>query len=322
MDYYRISLIPKTAFGTPLQGDTLFGHLCWALRYNEGVEALESFLGDQENSPRILLSDGFIDDQLPRPVLMPLPRPAEVTKEEAREFKRRKKIRFLSRSLLEEIRDTLSPERLDEQLEREANEQEKNEMPFYRERSRMRIRIDRFIDSVPEGGLFQESETTYSPDVQLTVYAGLNGFDLQAFEDLMHAVSLTGYGRDAGVGLGAFDIARIEKVDPLVRDGDTHLMTLSACVPSRSDPTDALYDIMTKYGKLGGLYARKGWEDAPIALKKPLIMLRAGAMFARRDPTPYVGHMVRGTYPPNPKILHYGYGLCWGFRMAGKEAAA
>jgi len=313
MDHYRITIVPETAFGTPVLGDTLFGHLCWAMRYREGSEALETFLNEQEQAPRILLSDGFIEAVLPRPVLTPVPRPGKVSRQEATEFKRRKKIRFLPKSSLEAIRDRISATAVDESLKEYRPES------HTRDKIRVRVRINRFLDSVQEGGLFQRGETFYQPGIRLTVYAALHQFDLERFRNLLGDVALSGYGRDASVGMGAFNIEQIEPIPPLVRDVDTHLMTLSACVPSSNDPADVRYDLTTKYGKLGGLYACKYPDEAPIALKKPLIMLRPGATFSRENGSTFVGGMIRGTYPPNGKILHYAYALCWGFQMAGEK---
>ena len=39
---YRLTLAPASSFLTPLQSDTLFGHLCWALRNQRGEGALEA----------------------------------------------------------------------------------------------------------------------------------------------------------------------------------------------------------------------------------------------------------------------------------------
>lgn len=31
---YEIIIKPKSGFGTPLKGDTIFGHICWQASYN------------------------------------------------------------------------------------------------------------------------------------------------------------------------------------------------------------------------------------------------------------------------------------------------
>ena len=73
MKSYRVEIIPRSAWGGPLQADTLFGHLCWALVYTEGENALRDFLRLFETpEPPLVLSNGFLKGCLPRPLLPPV----------------------------------------------------------------------------------------------------------------------------------------------------------------------------------------------------------------------------------------------------------
>lgn len=73
MQWYEIKLKVYTALGTRLSADTLFGHLCWALRYHEGEATLTEFLrAYADGEPPLLLSDPFPEGYWPLP---PLPRP-------------------------------------------------------------------------------------------------------------------------------------------------------------------------------------------------------------------------------------------------------
>ena len=57
MNVYRLTIEPLTSFRTPLQSDTIWGHLMWALRYLEGESALLAFLGRyREGDPPMLVS--------------------------------------------------------------------------------------------------------------------------------------------------------------------------------------------------------------------------------------------------------------------------
>ncbi len=60
-----------SSIGTPFQADTIFGHICWALNYREGEGALRDFLAAYDDTPPLLVSDGFpvLGDRyyLPRP---------------------------------------------------------------------------------------------------------------------------------------------------------------------------------------------------------------------------------------------------------------
>ena len=67
---YRLRLQPLSDFGTPLVGDTLFGHLCWALRWRLGETGLTALLeGYAEGRPFAVLSDALPVGQVPRPSL-------------------------------------------------------------------------------------------------------------------------------------------------------------------------------------------------------------------------------------------------------------
>src|SRR5436309_4450718 len=75
METYQVRLALRAATGTPWQADTLFGHLCWQLRYQEGAQAVEDFLELYRlGEPPLVLSDGFpgSPELLPRPLLPPM----------------------------------------------------------------------------------------------------------------------------------------------------------------------------------------------------------------------------------------------------------
>ena len=74
MRIYKLTIRPLTSFLTPLQSDTIFGHLLWALRYTEGEDALVAFLNRyRDDEPPLLVSAGFPEGTLPVPVLQPQP---------------------------------------------------------------------------------------------------------------------------------------------------------------------------------------------------------------------------------------------------------
>lgn len=44
MKAYKAIINPISTFGTTLRGDTIFGHLCWVLRYKFGESKLNELL--------------------------------------------------------------------------------------------------------------------------------------------------------------------------------------------------------------------------------------------------------------------------------------
>ncbi|MCI4462918.1 MAG: hypothetical protein JHC30_01955 [Caldisericum sp.] len=53
MKTYQIIIKPLTGFGTPLKGDTLFGHICWQIYYDKDLvgKDLETLLSDYLKNP-------------------------------------------------------------------------------------------------------------------------------------------------------------------------------------------------------------------------------------------------------------------------------
>ena len=70
---FRYKIRPVSPIMTPLMSDTLFGHFCWAVRYEKGEDYLENFLSSYKkgNPPPVLFSSALISGYLPRPVLPP-----------------------------------------------------------------------------------------------------------------------------------------------------------------------------------------------------------------------------------------------------------
>ena len=71
MKLYRTRLNLGSASLSHWQADTVFGHLCWSLVRRRGEGALREFLArfeGEERDPPVLVSDGFPDAYLPRPL--------------------------------------------------------------------------------------------------------------------------------------------------------------------------------------------------------------------------------------------------------------
>lgn len=77
-----LTLKPKSGWVTPLQADTIFGHLCWKIKQKEGKEKLEKFLEEMEQKPFFVVSNVFPKGYIPRPRLK-----YDFIKEEAKKIK-------------------------------------------------------------------------------------------------------------------------------------------------------------------------------------------------------------------------------------------
>ena len=61
MKTYEIILKPLSGFGTPLKGDTLFGHICWQAAYDSSLfdAPLDTLLSGYASSPFLVISSAY-----------------------------------------------------------------------------------------------------------------------------------------------------------------------------------------------------------------------------------------------------------------------
>ncbi|WP_051273683.1 type III-A CRISPR-associated RAMP protein Csm4 [Desulfotruncus alcoholivorax] len=152
METYRIKLRLNSGFITPFQADTIFGGLCWAMRYKEGANALKAMLADFcSGKPWFIISNAFPGELLPKPVIKVKNAAPETRAEQlmlAREGKRLKKINYLTpQEFLGLIKGN------------KVTIEEKND-PFIRIAG-IQNQLNRITGTTTEGGRLFEEEVSY-----------------------------------------------------------------------------------------------------------------------------------------------------------------
>ena len=284
MKLYRFRLHPLAPWRSRWHADTLAGMLCWVHARSAGPEALERDILQPARSdrPAFVLSDACPGD------LLPLPRfaaqlPATISHDVRKRLKRspwisREAFRHLQRG------EPVRPEDI-------------VGSPALRRSTQLRNVLNRATDTTAEGGtLFSVGEWQLDRTVEyLTVYARLRSDFVEQFTELLRELGEAGFGADASVGRGQFELHGEPEVDSELDTvaGSDSLIVVSTFQPGAADPTDGVWELFTKYGKLGPDY---GVEDV---FKRPLVMLRPGACF--RDP---VGRAFVGRAIPAQELLH------------------
>ena len=97
MKLYKTTITPKSYFATSLKGDTIFGQMCWSILYLFGKDRLENLLKEYENSPFLVVSDGFALGFLPKPKM-----PSKFLNEKSEEKKQNRKKVWLTINELQE----------------------------------------------------------------------------------------------------------------------------------------------------------------------------------------------------------------------------
>lgn len=299
MQYIEIVIRPLSDWMTPWQADTLFGHLAWSIRYEEGERALREWLDEFEagGEPPLVLSDGFIGRWLPRPMLPPVRRTdkSALDLEEALEAKKRKTLRWIDRdALLRGEYDYLMS--LSGKGDPRVSVMHHNVINRYSQRS------------LDEDGLYAtEQYGLPEGEATLSIYARVK--DDREFGRLKHhleRVALTGYGKRKSAGMGRFEVAEyIPRDEWFMRsDGNVH-MWLSHGVPSVHDPVHGFYRLNTKYGKLG-----EGWGELRNPFKLPFTRLVPGSVFtgsnAHRN---WSGRMLRDISDVLSDVVQYALAL-------------
>lgn len=279
MIHLKATLAPQTAFATLLQGDTLFGQLCWTIRHGWGearlVELLEGYIGGR---PFLVVSDAFPLAHLPLPALPSRAwdgLPADPRKRKA--IKRRV---WVPETLLDQPLESWQRQAHDEagvagSLRLKGGKITANQ-------PQPRNSLNRLTLATGKGDGFSPytvRQHWFAPGVLVDVHLRLDEgrlprADLQA---ALAAIGAAGYGKDANVGLGKFILeALADHPLPVCTDPDAWL-SLANCAPQGLgfDAARSFYRPFTRYGRHGDEAARR---ESPF--KSPLLLAAAGAVFA------------------------------------------
>ena len=333
---YRVILEIKSSVITPFQADTLFGTLCWGIRFLEREKDLKKFRDNSlKKNPPLIISDGFPEGYLPNPILAPLKvNESEKLLEKCYGKEKRDSIRGIMR--LKELSklNLVSKNYLLKHIENLSSTQigkdfliERFKEPRTESRANLRNTFNRLTARVEEGGLFSETETYYRPGFRINFYVKLieTLFSLARLKNLLSGyLEVSGYGADKSVGKGNIKFIGIEDTDLRHVNQPNAFMSLSSFIPKADDPSNGFYNPVVKYGKLGEHYAsgEVGKYDASGRIigmnpfKKPLYMFRAGSTFLLKGKSleEYYGRIMDNVHW-DPEIIHYGLSFPLGIRI-------
>lgn len=305
MNWFKVTIKLKAPTGTPWQADTIFGHLCWVLAHRDGEAALKRFLQSfLDGKPTFLVSDGFPVGLLPRPLTFKLP--DDDTPETFQKNRKHRKLPYLSE---EAFRRALQGDVFEPEDYRQKTEQKTAT------RAVLKNQISRLTGTTGmEGNLYGFKEY-WIPEVVIygKVQEDSEEFVRGLFEDFRHS----GYGKRKTVGYGAIDSLDFSRFEGFHQPaGANGFVTLSAFVPSESDPVQGRWRLRVKYGRLGEDFAFGGNP-----FKKPLVMLEPGAVFSDTPVKEFYGRMVRDVSTVHPEVVHYGYALTVPVKIPGEVTA-
>ncbi|MEN3013931.1 MAG: hypothetical protein ABDH23_04870 [Endomicrobiia bacterium] len=315
MKTYKILFKINSSVITPLQADTFFGCICWAIRYLYGESSLVEFLETYKEEPPIILSDGYPEGFISKPILKPITYDKVVILAEdlfgksrkslmdcILKIKKLRKIKYLHISDFENLKENLSEFTLLKLLLNKEQTQPKifSTLVF-------RNTINRKTNTVLlEGGLHPSEETFYTTNINIFLKTE---FRPEKLKTIFEYICLSGFGRSASSGKGAMEFISIEETKLPLSKNPNAFMSLSCFIPKKTDPQKGYYQIFTKYGKLGGDYAR-----SRNPFKKPLLMFTSGSVFIDNPVKEYYGGLVEKVCD-NSNIKHYAYAFPIGVKL-------
>jgi CRISPR-associated protein Csm4 len=299
MHTYRIDLAVPAGFMTPWQSDTLFGHLCWAAERQGNFANFQGASGliglFCSGKPAFVLSDGFPAGMLPAPVTLKSRLAQTVTGLDSSGYallKQAKKRDYLSLAQFQAFQRGELPD-----LSGEAQ--------GFVATTTLHNRINRFTNTTGDSGSLFERDQIFAPEGRVQVYASVREGFADDLRLLFELLCRSGFGAKKSSGKGVCSLEAFEPFDGFdAVERPTGFVTLSHYVPAKEDPTDGSWKTVVKYGKLGEEKTHCGNP-----FKKPLIMLRPGAVFRATNVQPYYGRLVENIAYTDPDVVQNGFAL-------------
>ena len=297
MKLSRYTITPKTAFGSPLVGDSLFGHLCWAIRNSAGESKLTELLdGYLDGNPFAVVSDAVPAGYLPRPTVPVHLFSKEENPSRRKEIKRKRwvQIEVLGKPFESWLASA------DGGAKVEAYIQPHNS-------------IDRMTGTTGTGQFapYSVEQLWHSEGAAYDLYVCHDEARLKAddLSELLASMGASGFGRDASVGLGKFDVSMNEEQElPKAGNANAYL-TLACCAPQGQgfQSGSSFYEITNRFGRHGDIAALTG-----IPYKNPILMAGRGAVFTPSvySEKLYIGQGIGGNGTLSvtlPDTVHQGY---------------
>lgn len=284
MKLYKTTFTPTSNFATTLRGDTLFGQMCWAIRYTFGNDKLESLLSTYETSPFLVVSDGFAKGYVPKPSL-----PSNLLGEDNDLKKENRKNIWLK---IEELQNA-------QFLKARKNEDVEY---FHNTVAVVKNSLNYKTFTTDDSGKFSpysEEETSLSPkDVYFLID---ENFSIDELNKTIKTLSLMGYGKNSSIGKGFFEFSDFEEIKLI--NNSRIFMTLSPSILFEQNIKTSFYEPFTRFGKHGA-----GINANPF--KKPILMANTGAVIAFENDYEklFVGKSVKG-HSSFENTVHQGYSI-------------
>jgi CRISPR-associated protein Csm4 len=276
MKLLKITINPLSPFRSKIEGDMLFGQICWHLFYKDKT-LLENLLVNYEKEPFLIISDAFKSNYLPKPKF-----PSVFLKETD---KTKKKLYRRKNWLL-----------IDDLLEAKfENTKEKN---FIKTKYEVKNSINRKTFTTDSEN-FAPYTTEYFEYEKADIYL-LIAKEEKLIIEMLEEIGEVGFGKDASLGKGRFEIEKIEDVTHFFERKSNIYIALSSFCMKDNNCENIFYDVYTKFPKTRG--------DLKNPFKNPLILAKTGAGIICNKDIKFIGKAITN-FLNDSKIVHQGYAI-------------
>lgn len=307
MQLHAFSLRPRSAFGTPLAGDTLFGQLCWAVRERFGEARLcELLAGYTEGHPFMVASDGFPAGFLPRPGLPDALFNDGIAPDQRKAARRLQWLPFDALAQPAHVWPSLA-------VDLASRKSPHSQLAHGSTTVLTQNTINRLTGTTGTGPFAprQVERFALGTDEGLEVYVVIDEhrFAVSDVRTLLTDIGLFGFGRDASTGLGKFEVGPSRPIVWPVTES-RHAITLAPCAPNpvQLDSAQCFYLPQTRFGRHGNVLVRSGNP-----FKRPVQYMKTAAFLSFTEPSRALWHGtgLGGARQPIsltlPETVHQGY---------------
>lgn len=294
MQTYRFTLRPLSAFGTPMAGDTLFGQLCWTLCHQLGNARLGELLHGYTNGlPFAVLSDALPTGHVPLPhVTSDSWRKSTDAGQDRKALKKKKWLPtpalatpFANWQTSASSDIEVAAPLISAWAARGKHREPKGSS--HTERAQPHNTINRQTGTTGEGQFapYAMPQIWFHPAMQFDLYVVLDDARLSLAELTTALVYMgeVGFGRDASIGLGKFELVgdavlnslRCEDAASTESTANSYL-TLGPCAPQGLGfcPVRSTYQVATRFGRHGDAAVQSRQP-----FKRPVLLAKAGGVF-------------------------------------------
>lgn len=304
MKIYQVILKPLTGFGTPIKGDTLFGHVCWQIYYDKELfgKDLNTLLSDYSTNPFCIVSSAFsYKDRkiyLKRPSL-PLQFLFDLPEDEL--IERRKELKDREYFVFQ---NPLPP------LQKINYFSFPKEDSFILNDEQVRCTINRFLGTTSRGGFapFVVTKTWYMTD--LVIFIGIReDISIEGIIEALRRIGSFGFGKDATAGWGKFEVVSYEEIDFYKNCSNTvnAYYTLSPALPEENVKyLKIFYEPFIRFGRHGDILSL-----SKNPFKAPILLADEGAVFVpeKFEQKIYIGKAIYNVSSIEKNAITQGYAL-------------